>query len=118
MDLNTRIEYLQRLGNKTELKDILNNNILIRIWTQEEAEIFVKALEIYKKNNDVYFNSHSILEYNSYPTQIRFVRELSSLNPNRFNLLIYGAISDSMLIRMMEDNKAINCNMIHFEEKF
>lgn len=113
MDLNSKIEYLQRLGDKTEFKDILNNNTLIRILFPGQVEGFVKELDMYGKRNGVTFNSEALLDYRIYPTQIRF---MPTKNNTKFNVLVFGSIGDLLLENLLKGNKAISVEKIHFEK--
>lgn len=115
MDLNNRIAYLQRLGDKTEIKDVINNNILIRIESNIEMDIFIRNAEKYALDNNFKLSLNLLLSNSSYPTQIRFIKTPLK---NSYGVLIFGAISNMLLESMFKEKKAVNSNKIHFEESF
>lgn len=115
MNLNNKIAYYQRLGNKTEFKDIIKKSVLIRVDSQNNLESFIKSIEKYEKSNDIIIPKNILLSETFFPFQFRIN---FSEEKNIFYLLIYKSISERLYEKLLIEEKAINSLNIHYEKDF
>lgn len=115
MDLNNKIEYLQRLGTKTELKDIIEKAILIRVNNNKDLISFIDSINDYGKRNSLKLSISCLLAENNFPFQFRIIHQKTI---NSFYILIYKVISEELYFNMLVKKEVVNSNDIHFEEVY